>query len=60
MIYLTKDDIAESIKVFKQFADKNWSFTDCTSKYICEKFHIAEAVSFDKHFKQFGTIKVLP
>ncbi|MBX3290149.1 MAG: type II toxin-antitoxin system VapC family toxin [Acidobacteria bacterium] len=60
VIYLTKDDIKESISIFKQFADKSWSFTDCSSKYICEKYGITHALSFDRHFHQFGTVTVVP
>ncbi len=58
--YLTKEDILHTWEIFQQFADKDWSFTDCSSKYICEKFNITHALSFDKHFKQFGTITVVP
>ncbi len=58
--YLTEEDIFESWKVFESFSDKKWSFTDCSSKYICEKFGISHAFSFDKHFRQFGTVIVVP
>jgi uncharacterized protein len=58
--YLTEEDIFESWKVFEVFSDKDWSFTDCSSKYVCEKFGIAHAFSFDKHFRQFGTVIVVP
>ncbi len=60
VIYLTEDDIKGSIAIFKKFSDKDWSFTDCTSKYICEKLGITHALSFDKHFRQFGTVTALP
>jgi predicted nucleic acid-binding protein len=58
--YLTEEDILHTWEIFQQFADKDWSFTDCSSKYICQKFNITHALSFDKHFKQFGTITVVP
>ncbi len=58
--YLNRDDILESWKVFQQFNDKEWSFTDCTSKVIIEKLSIKSALAFDEHFKQFGTINILP
>jgi uncharacterized protein len=57
---LTEDDILETWEVFQKFSDKDWSFTDCSSKFICEKFEITRAFSFDKHFRQFGTVIVVP
>ena len=58
--YLSETGIKETWKVFKQFSDKGWSFTDCSSKYICEKSGIDRAVSFDRHFQQFGSVIILP
>ncbi len=58
--YLSKEDILQTWEIFRQFSDKEWSFTDCSSKYICEKLNITHAFSFDKHFKQFGTITIVP
>ncbi len=34
--YLTADEIAAAANVFRRFADKEWSFTDCTSKVVME------------------------
>ena len=58
--YLTEDDIRQSWQVFTRYADKEWSFTDCTSKVIMEKLGITEAFAFDQHFRQFGTVTVVP
>jgi len=58
--YLTEDDIRASWQVFTRYADKEWSFTDCTSKVIMEKLEITEAFAFDQHFRQFGTVTVVP
>lgn len=58
--YLTEEDILQTWEIYKRFSDKDWSFTDCSSKFICEKFGITHAFSFDKHFHQFGTIVVVP
>ncbi|MDQ3133011.1 MAG: PIN domain-containing protein [Acidobacteriota bacterium] len=58
--YLTEEDILQTWKIFQKFSDKDWSFTDCSSKYVCEKFRITHAFSFDKHFRQFGTVTVVP
>ncbi len=58
--FLTESDILQTLEVFKTFSDKDWSFTDCSSKVVCEKFEITHAFSFDKHFRQFGTVIVVP
>lgn len=53
-------DLREATNTFFQFADKDWSFTDCLSKVMMERLEIAEAFAFDSHFRQFGTVTVLP
>jgi uncharacterized protein len=58
--YLTQEDIQATWQTFQQFADKQWSFTDCSSKIILEKFKCKEAFVFDHHFKQFGSVAVVP
>lgn len=60
LYYLTPDDILAAWEVFQQFADKEWSFTDCTSKVVMEKLGITHAFSFDHHFRQFGTVIQVP
>lgn len=47
-------------QVFHDFDDKDWSFTDCTSKVLIEQFGIETAFTFDHHFRQFGTVVVVP
>jgi len=50
----------EAWEIFRKFADKDWSFTDCTSKAVIEELGIQAAIALDRHFLQFGTITVLP
>jgi uncharacterized protein len=57
---LAEDDIVLAWEVFKRFDDKDWSFTDCTSKVVIERLRIQQAFVFDNHFKQFGTVQVVP
>ena len=45
---------------FSRFADKDWSFTDCTSKVVIERFGISKAFTFDHHFHQFGSLEIFP
>ncbi|MEX2308649.1 MAG: type II toxin-antitoxin system VapC family toxin [Pirellulales bacterium] len=53
-------DFADAWEVFQRFADKEWSFTDCTSQVVMQRLHIQRAFAFDDHFHQFGTVTVLP
>ncbi len=58
--YLTPAEISDAWNVFRRFADKDWSFTDCTSKVVVEALGIASVFGFDHHFRQFGTVVVVP
>lgn len=60
LYYLTPEDILVAWQIFRQYEDKEWSFTDCTSKVVIEKLGLARAFSFDHHFRQFGTVAVVP
>jgi predicted nucleic acid-binding protein len=57
---ITAADLTLAWETFEQFDDKNWSFTDCTSKVVIEQLSIKVAFAFDHHFRQFGTIQVVP
>jgi predicted nucleic acid-binding protein len=58
--FLTEDDISQAWSVFRRYDDKNWSFTDCASKVVIEQMNIPEAFTFDHHFRQFGSVRVVP
>lgn len=58
--FLTEEDIRQAWTIFERYHDKNWSFTDCPSKVVIDEMNIAEALAFDHHFHQFGTVHVVP
>jgi len=58
--YLAEDDILAAWQVFRTYNDKEWSFTDCTSKVVIERLGLTHAFAFDRHFHQFGTVAVVP
>ncbi|MDT9191054.1 type II toxin-antitoxin system VapC family toxin [Limnospira fusiformis KN01] len=60
LYFLSEADIQLTSQIFRQFSDKEWSFTDCSSKVIIEKLQISKALSLDNHFRQFGSIIVIP
>ncbi len=45
-------------EIFEKYSDKDFSFTDCTSFAIMEMLKINNAFSFDKHFGQYGFIRL--
>jgi uncharacterized protein len=45
-------------KIFETYSDKDFSFTDCTSFSIMERVKIKVAFSFDKHFDQYGFLRL--
>lgn len=58
--FLTESDIRAAWEIIRDYADKEWSFTDCTSKIVIENLGLTTAFSFDRHFRQFGNVLVVP
>ncbi len=46
--------------IFKQYADKGFSFTDCTSFAVMKSVKIRQAFAFDRHFEQYNDMSRLP
>jgi len=60
LIKIDDTDVSKAWDIFRKFSDKDWSFTDCTSKVIMERLGVTTAFAFDQHFRQFGTVQVVP
>lgn len=60
VVFLTEQDIQDAWETFRQYRDKDWSFTDCSSKVVMERLGIATAFAFDQHFRQFGSVQFVP
>ncbi len=60
MEHIRTEDIDEAWTVFSGFRDKRWSFTDCTSRVVMARLNVKVACAFDEHFRQFGTVIVVP
>jgi uncharacterized protein len=58
--YLSPAELRAAFDLFRRFTDKGWSFTDCTSKVVLDSLGLTRAFSFDQHFRQFGTVTVVP
>jgi predicted nucleic acid-binding protein len=58
--WVLPDDIQQAWNIFRRYDDKGWSFTDCVSRVVMERLGIQRAFAFDDHFRQFGTVIVMP
>jgi hypothetical protein len=54
IIHITTDIEEEAWQIFKQYSDKKFSFTDCTSFVVMNQLNLTEAFTSDHHFEQMG------
>ena len=54
IIHITPDIEEEAWQLFKQYSDKFFSFTDCTSFIVMRQLNLTEAFTNDHHFEQMG------
>ncbi|MBU1261908.1 PIN domain-containing protein [bacterium] len=59
LMRVNEEVFRKAAEIFTRFADKEWSFTDCTSYVLMKDANITKGASFDEHFRQFG-FEVLP
>ena len=60
LVRVNERDFSDAVRIYEQFKDKEWSFTDCTSYVLIQRLQIKKAFSFDHHFRQFGIAEVMP
>lgn len=59
LLWVNQEDHQRASKLFHKYADKGWSFTDCSSFVVMEQLKIKVAFAFDRHFEQHtGFIRV--
>jgi predicted nucleic acid-binding protein len=54
LLHLSESDFDAGWDWFERYADKKFSFTDCTSFAVMKRLKVKTALSFDKHFTQAG------
>ncbi len=59
IIRVSEEDETYAWALFLKYKDKDFSFTDCTSFAVMDRFSIKSAFTFDEHFRQYGK-KVMP
>jgi len=50
----TREVFIEGLDLYQNRLDKGYSFTDCMSMIIMERYNIIEILTHDKHFTQEG------
>jgi uncharacterized protein len=58
--FVTPEQIRRAWVIFQAKYPLGWSFTDCTSKIVIDDLGIRTAVALDQHFRQFGSITIVP
>jgi len=53
-INLSAEDDAETWKVFCQYDDKQWSYTDCSLLVIAKRLNMNRIFAFDEHIRQMS------
>jgi predicted nucleic acid-binding protein len=59
LIRITEEDEARAWAIFRQYEDKGFSFTDCTSFALVERLEVNTIFAFDDHFAQYGKFTIL-
>ena len=60
VVRVSSRDEARAEEILFRYTDHDFSFTDALSFAVMERLHITYAFAFDKHFRQFGTLDVVP
>jgi predicted nucleic acid-binding protein len=60
IIWVTPDDEQAAWKLFNQYDDKIFSFTDCTSFAVMNRLGLTHAFTFDSDFDQTGQFRRIP
>jgi predicted nucleic acid-binding protein len=54
---VTPDDEREVWSVFQQYADKDWSYTDCALLVLSRRLKVKQVFSYDGHIAQMPGVK---
>lgn len=58
IVHINQDVLDKAWEIFEKYSDKDFSFTDCTSFIVMKMLGVDEVFSFDKHFEQYGFIRL--
>lgn len=60
MVWVDPESFRQACRLYTEFADKKWSFTDCTSYAVMQRLHIDKAFSFDEDFRNLEPCRWYP
>jgi predicted nucleic acid-binding protein len=58
MVVFSPAEEQETWRVFSQYTDKDWSYTDCACLVLARGHELHQAFTFDHHFAQMGLVMV--
>jgi predicted nucleic acid-binding protein len=58
MVVFSQAEELETWRVFSQYTDKDWSYTDCACLVLARAHELCQAFTFDHHFAQMGLVMV--
>jgi predicted nucleic acid-binding protein len=58
-VNLSDEDDAATWEAFCQYADKPWSYTDCSILVIARRLGVFEIFSFDEHIQQMAGLNIV-
>ena len=56
-VIVTPDDEREVWTVFQQYADKDWSYTDCALLVLSHQLKVTQVFSYDAHIAQMPGVR---
>jgi predicted nucleic acid-binding protein len=60
LLRVGEDHERRAWEIILAFEDKEFSYTDATSFAVSESMGIREALSLDRHFREYGQLQVIP
>ncbi len=60
LVRISPEDEMRAWTLFTRYADKGFSYTDCTSFALMERLQLDSVFAFDAHFAQYGRFVRLP
>jgi uncharacterized protein len=56
---ISSDDETRAVALIRGHTDKSYSFCDALSFVVMDRLGIAEAIAFDRHFREYGRFTIL-
>lgn len=60
LVRVREEDEERAWEIIGEYDDKDFSYTDATSFAVAESLEIEEAFALDRHFEQYGRLRILP